>query len=114
MTSKPSRSEVWTVNLNPTRGREQRGLRPALVISVNEFNHGPADLVTVIPLTGTDRGIPFHTRVDPPEGGLTKSSFILCDQSRTISRDRLENRLGSIGAETMAKVEDNLKVLLGL
>ena len=114
MTPKPSRSEVWIVNLNPTRGREQRGLRPALVISVDEFNHGPADLVAVLPITGTDRGIPLHTRVDPPEGGLTKTSFILCDQTRTISRDRLESRTGSVAAETMAIVEDNLKILLGL
>ena len=114
MTNKPSRSEIWTVNSNPVRGHEQRGRRPALVISVDEFNHGPADLVTVMPLTGTDRGIPFHTRIEPPEGGLTKTSFILCDQTRTISRSRLENRLGSVTAETMRKVEDNLRIVLGL
>lgn len=114
MNQKPSRSEVWTVNLNPVRGHEQRGHRPALVISVDEFNHGPADLVTVVPLTGTDRGIPFHTRIEPPEGGITKTSYILSDQTRTISRSRLENRLGSVNAGTMKKVEDNLKILLGL
>jgi mRNA interferase MazF len=41
----PNRGEVWLVDLNPIRGREQAGRRPALVVSVDEFNNGPADLV---------------------------------------------------------------------
>lgn len=102
------------VDLNPTRGHEQAGRRPALVISVDEFNHGPADLVTIIPITGSDRRIPVHTQVEPPEGGLTKTSFILCDQTRTITRGRMISRLGMIQRETLANVEDNLKILLGL
>ena len=111
---KPSRFEVWTVNLDPVQGREQAGRRPALVISVDEFNHGPAGLVTVLPITGTDREIASHIPVDAPEGGLSKTSYILSDQARTISRERLDSRLGVIHPRTMAKVEDNLRILLGL
>jgi len=36
------------VDLRPIRGREQDGVRPALILSVNKFNHGPADLVIVL------------------------------------------------------------------
>ncbi|OYV95604.1 MAG: growth inhibitor PemK, partial [Planctomycetia bacterium 21-64-5] len=50
-TSQPVRGEVWTVNLDPVRGHEQAGTRPALIVSVNRFNHGPAGLVVVLPIT---------------------------------------------------------------
>ena len=114
MTAKPSRSEVWTVNLDPAQGHEQAGRRPALVISVDEFNHGPSGLVTVVPITGRDRGIPCHIRVEPREGGLSETSYILSDQTRTISRERLHSWLGVVKPETMARIEDNVRILLGL
>lgn len=59
----PSRGEIWLVDLSPVRGHEPAGRRPALVISVDEFNHGPAGLVHVIPLTTKERGIPLHVEV---------------------------------------------------
>jgi len=40
--SQLSRGEIWFVNLNPARGHEQAGIRPALIVSVNIFNQGPA------------------------------------------------------------------------
>ena len=43
----PARGEVWSVDLDPVRGHEQAGTRPALVVSVDEFNEGPADLVVI-------------------------------------------------------------------
>src|ERR1051326_2545528 len=45
-------------DLNPTRGHAQAGARPVLIISTNTFNHGPANLVFVLPLTRTDHRIP--------------------------------------------------------
>ena len=42
---KPSRGEIWFLNLDPAQGHEQSGSRPALVVSVDPFNHGPADMV---------------------------------------------------------------------
>lgn len=64
----PSRGEIWLVDLNPTRGHELAGIRPALVVSVDLFNHGPAGLVVVLPLTTRLKGIPFHVEVAPPKG----------------------------------------------
>lgn len=71
----PARGDIWLADLNPTRGREQRGHRPVLVISEDIFNQGPAELAIVIPLTSTDRKIPSHVSVIPPEGGLKNTSF---------------------------------------
>ena len=48
----PSRGEIWMVDLNPARGHEQAGYRPCLVVSVDLFNHGPAELVVVLRSSG--------------------------------------------------------------
>jgi mRNA interferase MazF len=112
--SNPSRGEVWLVNLNPVRGHEQAGERPALVVSADIFNHGPAGLVVVVPTTTRERGIPFHVEVIPPEGGLRKRSFIKCEDVRSISTERLSKCLGEICSATMAQVEDRLRILQGL
>jgi mRNA interferase MazF len=74
-----SRGDVWAVNLDPTLGREQAGTRPALVFSVDKFNHGPADLLIVLPITSKKQSQPLHVEVTPPEGGLKLPSFIKCD-----------------------------------
>ena len=110
----PSRGEIWSVNLNPTRGHEQAGVRPALVVSVDAFNHGPAELAVIVPLTTTERGIPLHVPVIPPEGGVRQRSFIKCEDVRSVARGRLSDRWGSVSGSTMTAVEERLRILLDL
>jgi mRNA interferase MazF len=112
--SYPRRGEVWLAELNPTRGRKQAGKRPVLVVSQDIFNQGPAQLVMMIPITTTARNIPLHVEVKPPSGGLKRRSFVMCENLRSISRERLGKRLGSIDRVTMREVEDRLRVLLDL
>lgn len=109
-----SRGDVWYVNLDPVQGHEQGGRRPALVISDDKLNHGPAGLVVVIPITTTDKRIPSHFRVEPPEGGLTSTSFIKCEDIRSISTARLANRAGRVSQATMTQVEELVLILLGM
>ena len=109
-----SRGEVWLVDLNPTRGREQAGTRPALVVSADEFNHGPAGLVIIVPMTTTERGIPLHVSVDPPEGGVNRRSFIKCEDVRSISEQRLVRRFGVVSPDTLSLVADRLRIVLDL
>jgi len=101
-------------NLDPTRDHEQAGRRPALVISVDGFNHGPAELVIVIPITTKDKGIPSHVNICPPEGGLNEPSFIKCEDIRSVAKERLTRCLGRVKEGTLAEVEDRLRILLGL
>jgi len=113
--SGPRRGEVWLVSFDPVEGHEQAGRRPALVISADVFNASPADLVTVLPVTTTARpGIPSRVEVRPPEGGLTKVSYVIGEQTRTISKRRLARALGAVKPATMEKVEDVVRMLLGL
>jgi mRNA interferase MazF len=112
----PNRSEVWLAELDlkpPARGHEQAGRRPVLVLSVNEFNHGPAELVVVLPITSKEKGIPFHVQIIPPEAGVKQKSFIKCEDIRSIAKERLIKRWGVVSSKTLATVEDSLKILLG-
>jgi mRNA interferase MazF len=109
-----SRGEVWMVDFNPTRGHEQAGRRPALVVSINQLNHGPAQLVIILPITSKFRGIPTHVQIDPPDGGLKKQSFALCEAMRSVSADRFAKRLGSVSPAILRAAEDRLRILLGL
>lgn len=110
--TKPSRGQVWFVNLDPTIGREQAKKRPCLILSADQFNRGPAGLLIVVPLTSKKRNIPFHVDVYPPAGGLSVASFIMCEQVRSISVHRLINYIGEVTDSTLYAVEDILKMLL--
>ena len=110
----PIRGEVWFVDLDPVRGREQSGLRPALVLSVDVFNQGPAELVVVVPITSRRKNIRWHVEVVPPDGGLTVVSFIKCEDVRSISKDRLVKWAGLAKQSTIDAVADRMRILLDL
>jgi mRNA interferase MazF len=110
----PSRGDIWHVDLDPTRGHEQGGVRPALVVSIDRFNRGPVNLVFVVPMTTKAKGISSHVPIDPPEGGLTQKSVAMCEASRSIAKERLGRRLGAVTAPTMLAVENWLRILQGL
>jgi mRNA interferase MazF len=110
----PLRGEVWTVDLSATKGHEQDLIRPAVVVSADGFKRSAAGLVMVLPLTRTQRGIPFHVEVRPPEGGLRSTSYVLCDQIRTVAKERLGGRRGELAETTMNRIAERLRVLLDL
>lgn len=110
----PVRGDVWLLNLNPTRGHEQAGTRPALIVSVDLFNQGAAGLVVVLPITSKAKGIPFHVEIAPPEGGLTQTSYVKCEDIRSVAKERLIQRFGEVSAHTLAEIEDRLRILLNL
>jgi mRNA interferase MazF len=114
----PSRGEIWLVDLGMGRGHEQSGQRPVLVVSDDALNAGLSGLIMIAPFTSMvakSRKIPAHIGIDPPEGGLKTPSVILCDQLRTISKDRLGKApWGSVSTITLTEVEKTLRMLLGL
>jgi mRNA interferase MazF len=109
-----ARGEIWLADLNPVRGHEQAGKRPCLVISVDLFNQGASGLVVVLPITSKQKGISFHVKIDPPEGGAKTQSFIKCEDVRSISVERLDKCWGSVSLETLTEIEDRLRILMGL
>jgi mRNA interferase MazF len=96
--------EIWDAQLEPVMGHEQGGRRPVMIVSVDEISSGPGEMCIVVPLTRTDRGTPLHVRIDPPEGGLRAASFVLPENIRSVSRQRLARRRGSVRDDTLCQV----------
>ena len=113
MIVKPLRGQVWLVQLDPTIGREQAKKRPALILSMDQFNEGPFELAIVIPITSKKRNFSFHIPVYPPEGGLVAPSYVMCEQVRSVSIQRLSQCLGSVDERILEKVKFALTILLG-
>lgn len=114
MPSGPARGDVWVVNLDPVIGHEQAGARPAVVISADLFNRGPAGLAVVVPMTRTYRGIPLHVRVAPPDGGVREVSYVKVEDIRSVSIDRFIARWGTVSSAVLQQITANLAVLLDM
>lgn len=110
----PKRGEVWFVELDPVVGHEQGRRRPALVVSSNQLNASRAELVTVLPITTKDRKISLRVHLKPPNGGVARDSWVITEQVRTVSRERLQRCLGSVSAREMSQVENALRIFLDL
>jgi mRNA interferase MazF len=114
-TSRPLRrgAIVW-VDFTPTKGREQRGARPALVVSSNGYLANVPGLVLVLPITSVDRGWPHHIHVRGDRINPNKPSFAMTEQPRTISTERVIRRTGLADAPTLIEVDQWLRDFIGL
>lgn len=101
---------VYLADLDPTRGSEQRGIRPVLVVSHEEFNQAMPN-VTVLPLTTADRDLyPAEARLPPRAAGLSRSSIVLAHQVRTVTKQRLLRLYGHVEDRSLqAAVEDAIR-----
>jgi mRNA interferase MazF len=107
------RGVVAWADLAPTRGREQAGRRPVLVVASRGYLDAVTSLVVVLPVTSVDRGWPNHV---PLRGahGLDHASWAMTEQIRTISRDRLDGIAGVVDDATLGEVDTYLRDFLGL
>ena len=76
----PQKGDFIALSFDPQAGREQKGRRPALVISNDLFN-ARTGLCIVCPITNTDRGFPFHLPV-PDSSSLT--GFVMVEQVKSV------------------------------
>lgn len=110
-----ARGSVVLVDLDPTVGHEQRGMRPAVIVSdplVVEDQRFP--LVGVVPISGTAGTGALYPRLEAGESGLRKTSYALVDQVRSIDKRRVRRRFGEIAATEPARIDDGLRLYLGL
>jgi len=100
----PLQGDIWLFNPDPVKGNEiGKKVRPALIVSNNLMNKGPSGLVIVVPITSKDKRIPSHIRIEPPQGGVKIPSFVVCEQVRSISKERLIKRLGNVKSSKVLK-----------
>lgn len=110
------RGDIVVVELDPTRGSEQRGTRPCLVVQ-NDVGNENAPTTIVVPFTTSfgERLYPFEVLVEADECALEEDSVALCSQIRTVSVDeRVRESIGSIPEERQSDVDRALEYSLGL
>lgn len=111
------RGEIYFVDLDPVKGREQSGRRPVLVLSVDFINKLPLVVIVVAGTKGKNVGRDFSTnvRVSPEESGLPSETVFLGFQIRSIDARRFPaDPAGEIKGITLQKVEDAIRSCLGL
>ncbi|HXN76937.1 MAG TPA: type II toxin-antitoxin system PemK/MazF family toxin, partial [Gemmatimonadaceae bacterium] len=85
-----------------------------LVISVDKFNQGAAELVIVIPITKVNKELASHVFVPKSEAGLEFDSYIKVEDIRSISTERLQYLRGIVSYPRIEQVQQILRVLLKL
>lgn len=107
---KVKRGQIYYADLSPVIGSEQGGMRPVLIIQNDVGNiHSPTTIVACITSVQTKSKLPTHIEIP-----LFKDSIILMEQIRTIDKRRLKNLIAEVGADTMAQVDQAIKISLGV
>jgi mRNA interferase MazF len=111
------RMGIFLADLNPVRGSEQKGNRPVLVVSAEDFNQ-VMPVVTILPITSLKKGrrvYPNEVLISRGTGGLAADSIILAHQIRTISKERLIRLLGSVrDLDLQGAIAEALRIHLSL
>lgn len=111
----PRRGEVYLVIFDPTMGAEIQKTRPALVVQNDLANrHSAITIVAAITSQFDEPLYPTEVLISPPEGGLRAKSVALLNQIRSIDKQRLVRRLGSLRSETINRVDHAILISLGL
>ena len=110
-----SRGSVVLVSLNPTRGHEQKGVRPCVVVSDPEVIMDQRfQLLAVIPVTGTAGEGILYPSLEPGKSGLKKRSFALVDQIRSVDKRRVMRVFGKIASSEQSAIDTGIRLFLGL
>jgi mRNA interferase MazF len=110
-----NRGDIWLVNFDPTAGREQKGTRPAVVVSSNEMDSSIIELAFVMPGTTRNRSLPNHITVHPSAvNKLKETTYFMAEQLRSVSIDRFEQQLGILSDKELFDIEEVLILLLDL
>ena len=106
------RGEIRWADLNPTRGKEQAGQRPVLILSHDVFNARSGTVIAVALTSQPPRaGFPLTLELTAPR--LPKRSWVKISQIRTLATERIGNRLGRASPEELAQVLEGLNEILG-
>lgn len=105
------RGEIRWAELGSTRGAEQTGRRPVLVLSNDVFNARSGTVIAVV-LTSQEPRAGFPLTLESAAPGLPKRSWIKISQIRTLSAERIGARLGRSAEEELARVVEGLHEII--
>ena len=97
----PKQGDIIAITFDPQSGHEQKGRRPALVVSKDLFNRSTG-MAIVCPVTNTERGLPFHVPISK-DSKLT--GFIMVEQVKSVDfRARRAQRIEYVNDELLSEV----------
>lgn len=109
------RGEIYYADLSPVVGSEQGGVRPVLIIQNDIGNkYSPTVIAAAITSQRDKTKLPTHIQVNADGCGLAKDSIVLLEQVRTIDKQRLKEKMGSLDNSSMDRVNQALSVSFGL
>ena len=116
MPGKCVRGDILDITLDLTIGHEIKKTRPCLVVQ-NDIGNRFSAMTIVVPLEGAEhvaKVYPIAVLIPKGEGGLAKDSVALCNQIRSVDETRFGKTRGHVSAGTMTKIDQALKISLGL
>ena len=109
------KGEIWLINLDPTIGAEIRKTRPAVIVSEDAI--GILPLRVIVPLTDWKERYamaPWMIAIAPDaQNGLAKPSGADAFQIRSVSQERLAQRIGALNNETIKQILQAVKIVIG-
>jgi mRNA interferase MazF len=109
------RGEIWVVNLDPTLGHEIKKSRPAVIIQNDIGNkYSPVTIIAPITSQGLERIYPIEVFLNSENSKLELESKVLLNQIRAVDKVRLVKKIGKVNEETLARIDQALKISLGL
>jgi mRNA interferase MazF len=106
------RGDILWADLDPVRGREQAGHRPILVLSQDIFNERSGTVIAVA-ITSQEPSAGYPLNLEIQSVRLPKRSWIKISQIRTLSTERLGDRIGRLSPEEIQTVTDGLNEIVG-
>ena len=106
------RGEIFWADLNPTKGHEQAGMRPVLILSRDIFND-KSGTVIAIALTSQPQRASFPLTLELTSPKLPKQTWAKISQIRTLSVERIGKRLGRVSDQELHQVIEGLNEIIG-
>lgn len=109
------RGEIYYADLSPVVGSEQGGVRPVLIVQNDVGNrYSPTVIAAAITSQRYKTDLPTHIKLNADNCGLSKDSIVLLEQVRTIDKQRLKERMGTLDTNSMDMINRALSVSFGL
>ena len=109
------RGDILLVNLDPTIGHEIKKSMPAVIIQNDVGNkYSPITIIAPITSQNIEKVYPIEVLLLQRISGLEKNSKVLLNQIRAIDKRRVIKKLGRVDKETMAEIDNSIKISLGL
>jgi len=106
------RGDILWADLNPTKGQEQRGRRPVLILSHDIFNERSGTVIALA-ITSRPQRAGFPLTLELSDSRLPKRSWVKMSQIRTLSTQRLGPKLAQASPEELATILEGLLEIVG-